>query len=38
VDLTLRPVALEDSEGFTPIEPYGHFKDEPLSRCYALVL
>jgi GNAT superfamily N-acetyltransferase len=37
---TLQPeaIALYESEGFTPIEPYGYFKDEPLSRCYALVL
>jgi GNAT superfamily N-acetyltransferase len=37
---TMQPeaIGLYESEGFTPIEPYGYFKDEPLSRCYALVL
>lgn len=37
---TLQPeaIALYTSEGFEPIPPYGHFKDEPLSRCFALTL
>jgi putative acetyltransferase len=34
---TLQPeaIALYESEGFTPIVSYGHYKDEPLSRCFA---
>ena len=37
---TLQPeaIALYESEGFTPIEKYGHYKDEDLSRCYAVRL
>jgi GNAT superfamily N-acetyltransferase len=37
---TLQPeaMALYASEGFAPIEPYGTYKDELLSRCFALVL
>ena len=31
-------IALYESEGFTPVEAYGHFRDEPLSRCYGLRL
>lgn len=31
-------IGLYESEGFVPVPPYGHFKDEPLSRCYALAL
>lgn len=29
-------MALYVSEGFAPIEPYGHYKDHPESRCYRL--
>lgn len=37
---TLQPeaIALYVSEGFTPISAYGHFADEPLSRCFARTL
>lgn len=31
-------MALYASEGFTPIPPYGTYKDEPDSRCYRLEL
>jgi putative acetyltransferase len=31
-------IGLYASEGFTPIAPYGYYKDEPLSRCFALSL
>lgn len=31
-------IALYESEGFTLIEPYGFYKDEPLSRCYGIRL
>lgn len=31
-------MALYESEGFRPIPPYGTYKDEPESRCYALDL
>lgn len=27
-------IALYDSAGYVPIEGFGHFKDEPLSRCF----
>ncbi len=35
---TLQPeaIALYISEGFTPIEKYGYYKDEDLSRCYGI--
>ena len=37
---TLQPeaIGLYESEGFTPIEKYGYYKDEDLSRCYAVIL
>jgi GNAT superfamily N-acetyltransferase len=37
---TLQPeaIALYESEGFVPIEKYGYYKDEELSRCYGLPL
>lgn len=37
---TLQPeaIGLYESEGFTPIAPYGYYKDEPLSRCFAVRL
>jgi GNAT superfamily N-acetyltransferase len=37
---TLQPeaIALYESEGFTPIEKYGYYKAEDLSRCYAVRL
>lgn len=31
-------MALYVSEGFAPIEPYGHYKDRPESRCFRAVL
>ncbi len=31
-------IALYESEGFTSIEPYGYFRDQPFSRCYRRVL
>lgn len=31
-------IGLYESEGFLPIEAYGYYKDEPLSRCYGLEL
>ena len=31
-------VALYESEGFTPIPPYGYWKDHPETLCFALVL
>ena len=31
-------IGLYESEGFVLIAPYGFYKDEPLSRCYGLVL
>lgn len=31
-------IALYTSEGFTPIAKYGYYKDEPLSRCFAILL
>ena len=31
-------IGLYESVGFTPIPSYGYYKDEPLSRCYGLVL
>ena len=31
-------MALYESEGFSPIERYGQYKDEAESRCYRLVL
>jgi GNAT superfamily N-acetyltransferase len=37
---TLQPeaIGLYASEGFTPIEKYGYYKDEDLSRCYGIWL
>lgn len=37
---TMQPeaIALYESEGFSPIAPYGYYKNEPLSRCYRLML
>ena len=37
---TLQPgaISLYVSEGFVPIPPYGHFKDDPLTLCFALAL
>jgi putative acetyltransferase len=37
---TLQPeaISLYESEGFTPIEKYGYYKDEDLSRCYGIRL
>jgi GNAT superfamily N-acetyltransferase len=34
---TLQPeaIALYESHGYEPIEPYGVYKDSPLSRCFA---
>ena len=31
-------VALYESEGWTPIAAFGHYKDDPRTRCYGLVL
>ncbi len=31
-------MALYASEGFLPIAGYGYYKDEPLSRCFGLIL
>jgi GNAT superfamily N-acetyltransferase len=31
-------MALYESEGFTPIPPFGQYADEPDARCYRLVL
>lgn len=31
-------MALYAGEGWQPIEPYGHYRDSPLSRCFALEL
>jgi GNAT superfamily N-acetyltransferase len=31
-------IALYESSGYAPIEPYGEFADDPRSRCYAKVL
>ena len=31
-------VALYESEGWTPIAPFGHYKDDPRTRCYGLEL
>jgi hypothetical protein len=28
-------IALYESSGYTPIPGFGHYKDGPLSRCYA---
>jgi len=28
-------IALYESSGYQPIPPFGHYKDAPLSRCYA---
>ena len=28
-------LALYESAGWTPIDPYGHYREEPTSRCYA---
>jgi len=27
-------IALYESEGYLPIEPYGFYRDSPLSRCF----
>jgi GNAT superfamily N-acetyltransferase len=34
---TMQPeaIALYESHGYDPIEPYGAYKDSPMSRCYA---
>ena len=31
-------IALYESEGFTPIPPFGQYADEPEARCYCLAL
>ena len=31
-------VGLYESEGWTPIAPFGHYADDPRTRCYALEL
>ena len=31
-------MALYESEGFTPVEPYGHYAHDPRTRCYAVDL
>ena len=31
-------IGLYVSEGFTPVEPYGHYADDPRTRCFALDL
>jgi len=31
-------MALYASEGFAPVPPYGHFREDPRSRCFALDL
>ena len=28
-------MGLYESEGFTPVEPYGHYASDPRTRCYA---
>jgi GNAT superfamily N-acetyltransferase len=37
---TLQPeaIALYESHGYEPIEPYGVYRDSPMSRCFAKVL
>ena len=37
-ELQPEAVALYESEGFEPIEPYGHYRDDPRSLCFALDL
>lgn len=34
---TMQPeaIALYESHGYAPIEPYGHYQSSPLSRCFA---
>ena len=27
-------ISLYESEGYLPIEPYGYYRDSPLSRCF----
>jgi GNAT superfamily N-acetyltransferase len=31
-------VALYESEGWEPVAPYGHYADDPRTRCYGLTL
>jgi len=31
-------MALYESSGYEPVAPFGYYKDEPLSRCYAKLL
>lgn len=31
-------IALYESSGYTPIPPFGHYKDSELNRCYAKLL
>ena len=31
-------VALYESEGWHPVPPFGHYKDDPRTRCYGLAL
>lgn len=31
-------IGLYESEGWTPVPPYGHYREDPRSRCYALDL
>lgn len=31
-------IALYESEGYTPIPPFGHYRDSPLCRCFARLL
>jgi GNAT superfamily N-acetyltransferase len=31
-------IALYESSGYVPVEPFGYYKDEPLNRCFGRVL